>query len=140
MMYLVIDWAAYPNSEHYVSAQKLVPYLGKITNMKYFEKAICALFDRYTTDLDTRVTLLRALDPETRMKAIQCFEVPMTKFSTCVLTDTFSQRMKETVSSVINDSDEVVILATNRLMASANDVFCNWKQLALSTKADNKES
>ncbi|MEZ8269352.1 glycosyltransferase [Vibrio splendidus] len=113
MMYLVIDWAAYPNSEHYVSAQKLVPYLGKITNMKYFEKAICALFDRYTTDLDTLVTLLRALDPENRMKAIQCFEVPMTKFSTCVMTDTFSQRMKETVSSVIDDSDEVVILATN---------------------------
>ncbi|CAH6780660.1 hypothetical protein VCHA27O13_110051 [Vibrio chagasii] len=25
-------------------------------------------------------------------------------------------------------------------LASANDVFCNWKQLALSTKADNKES
>lgn len=75
MMYLVIDWSAYPNSEQYVSAKKLVQCLGRITNMKYFEKAICALFDRYTTDLDTLVTLLSALDPETQMKAIQFFEV-----------------------------------------------------------------
>ncbi|EGQ9440548.1 hypothetical protein F1K75_15655 [Vibrio cholerae] len=37
----------------------------------------------------------------------------MTKFSTCIMTDSFSQRMEETVSSVINDSHEVVILATN---------------------------
>ncbi|HAS8422266.1 TPA: glycosyltransferase family 2 protein [Vibrio vulnificus] len=75
MMYLVIDWSAYPNSEQYVSAQKLVQCLGKINNMKYFEKAIYAVFDRYTTDLNALTTLLSTLDPETQMKAIQCFEV-----------------------------------------------------------------
>ncbi|CAH7227941.1 Glyco_trans_2-like domain-containing protein [Vibrio chagasii] len=75
IMYLIIDWTLYINSDKYITPSDIFKKLTKINNENYFKKAIDALLARYFNELDTFISIMSSLDNPTKIKAIKYIEV-----------------------------------------------------------------